>query len=97
LSNERDARPRWFKIANPLTDVATQKAIVEELLGEACGLSEDVQLRQRDNYIVRNCYELPIAEQYFFLSFLIFDQDRDKRSSSIRRFILFMTARPIRV
>jgi hypothetical protein len=51
LSNERDARPRWFKIAEPLTDVATQKAIVEELLGEACGLSEDVQLRRRDNYI----------------------------------------------
>jgi hypothetical protein len=51
LSNERDARPRWFKIAEPLTDVATQKAIVEELLGEACGLSEDVQIRRRDNYI----------------------------------------------
>jgi hypothetical protein len=51
LSNERDARPRWFKIAEPLTDVATQKTIVEELLGEACGLSEDVQLRRRDNYI----------------------------------------------
>jgi len=50
LSDEREARPRWFKIAEPVTDVATQMAIVEQLLGEACGLPEDVTLRRRDNY-----------------------------------------------
>ena len=50
LSDEREARPRWFKIAEPVTDVATQTAIVEQLLGEACGLPEDVTLRRRDNY-----------------------------------------------
>ena len=42
LSDEKVARPRWFKIAEPVTDVATQMAIVEQLLGEACGLPEDV-------------------------------------------------------
>jgi hypothetical protein len=36
------SRPRWFQVGgNPITDVTTQKAIVEELLGEAMGLSED--------------------------------------------------------
>ena len=51
LLNEKVARPRWFKIGEPVTDVATQTAIVEQLLGEACGLPEDVKLRRRDNYM----------------------------------------------
>jgi len=45
-------RPRWFRVDDePGAEVATQKAIVEELLGEATGLSEEEEDRQSNNYI----------------------------------------------
>jgi hypothetical protein len=46
------SRPRWFQVGGkPITDVTTQKAIVEELLGEATGLSEDDKVRRSKYYV----------------------------------------------
>ncbi len=35
------AHQRWFRVGEPLTDVANQREIVEELMGEMVGLPEE--------------------------------------------------------
>ena len=42
--------PRWFRSGETITDVATQRAIVDELLGEVPHLSEEVAERRQNNY-----------------------------------------------
>ena len=52
LLHATNARPRWFLAGDePGAEVTTQKAIVEELLGEATGLSEEEEDCRSNNYI----------------------------------------------
>ena len=44
------ASPRWFKFGKMLTDITTQSQIVDALLGEAPGLSEEVEERRQSNH-----------------------------------------------
>ncbi len=44
-------QPRWFKIGTTLCDINTQQKIVDDLLGECTGLSDDtLEHRQNNSY-----------------------------------------------
>jgi hypothetical protein len=42
-------QPRWFKIGTTLCDINTQQKIVDDLLGECTGLSDDTLERCQNN------------------------------------------------
>jgi hypothetical protein len=42
-------QPRWFKIRTTLCDINTQQKIVDDLLGECAGLSDDTLERCQNN------------------------------------------------
>ncbi len=44
-------QPRWFKIGKTLCDINTHQKIVDDVLGECTGLSEDtLECRQNHSY-----------------------------------------------
>mmetsp|Transcript_30350 Transcript_30350/g.49687 ORF Transcript_30350/g.49687 Transcript_30350/m.49687 type:complete len:509 (+) Transcript_30350:797-2323(+) len=49
-NHPKAAKPRWFKSGETLTDITTQSQIVDALLGEAPGLSDEVEERRQSNY-----------------------------------------------
>ena len=44
------SRPRWFRSVEALTDIKTQREIVQELMGDVDNLPEDVKQRRKSNY-----------------------------------------------
>eukprot|EP00984_Skeletonema_dohrnii_P002262 scaffold791_cov78-Skeletonema_dohrnii-CCMP3373.AAC.2 len=60
------ARPRWFRKGTPVTNVKTQTNIVNALIGNEKGLSEEVSSRRRNNFksfIRDGCPNLEVAGQ----------------------------------
>lgn len=49
-SNPSTNHPRWFQFGSALTNVETQKEIVDNLIGKDSTLPKDVALRRKNNY-----------------------------------------------